>query len=85
MVVVGLSAMLYQLRSRWTGLGAVFDVGWHRLYSGVQRPIVAQVKFLVDGVNAIFHRLGAQHQLLGDGGVVVALGHHVQHFLLARG
>ena len=53
MVVVGLSAMLYQLRSRWTGLGAVFDVGWHRLYSGVQRPIVAQVKFLVDGVNVI--------------------------------
>ena len=85
MVVAGLSAMLYQLRSRWTGLGAVFDVGSYRLYLGVQRPIVAQVKFLGDGVNAIFHRLGAQHQLLGDGGVVVALGHHRQHFLLARG
>ena len=45
--------MLYQLRSRWIGLVAVFDVGYYRLYSGVQRPIVAQVKFLVDGVNVI--------------------------------
>ena len=46
---------------------------------------MTQVNFLLVGVNVNFNRLGGQHLLLGDGGFVVALSYHRQHFLLACG
>ncbi len=46
--------------------------------------IVAQAEFLVYSVYIVLHRLGPENQIIGDGRVVVALGHHRQNFLLAR-
>ena len=44
---------------------------------------MAQVEFVVYGVDIVLHRLGAENQIVCDGRVVVPLGHHGRNFLLA--